>query len=475
MHAQIANARKCNDFQEGIDEVRVRLVPLVGRKVTMDSEAFNGWYGGPRRCTGVIVAVRYDGPYVASVQFEGEGISSVTSASFMLASTEWQWDQINTRDDAQLPPAGAKHVASMQRATRLVSETLTRLTDKQKAQLSKLYFIGLDGNGEDRRGYELGFAAAGVPVEERPAIITVELDPNVAFANALRFGRKNVRYSAGDVFMRTKRGVVNGIERAITTDDNEVLSKEEKDNCIALYLDYCGSPQKQINYHDVYGRLPQLVACGVTVAKRQGNRDLPCSKRRKLAAPPERSFSRIVEYNHAKVMCDVYAATLEHKCALRKRALSMDMQAQKRSRVAKATECIGKEVHIAPRFWKEGPGCARPRSAFRCCSLLTLCAPVLHNQARFRRRQTRRGEAVLCCEWIIPRRALHPEGRKDERRDLSARRMLRADAGRRRTAHASVASCVSPGHKAQRLTSSTRRNVASFVGPACWRPAHSPR
>ena len=107
-------------------------------------------------------------------------------------------------------------------------------------------------------------------------MITLELNPNVAFANALRFGRKHVRLTSADFRMQVKKNDVCGIERTILLEGHDVLSAEEKDNCVGLYLDYCGSPSKLTAFDELYARLPQLVACAITVAKRQPNHAFAC-------------------------------------------------------------------------------------------------------------------------------------------------------------------------------------------------------
>lgn len=54
------------------------------------------------------------------------------------------------------------------------------------------YFFILDGNGENRRAIENALDDLEISVSDRPTVITLELSPNVAFANALRFGREHV-------------------------------------------------------------------------------------------------------------------------------------------------------------------------------------------------------------------------------------------------------------------------------------------
>ena len=104
-----------------------------------------------------------------------------------------------------------------------------------------------------------------------------------------------------------RKGGLCGIERAILLNGHRVLSEEEKLNCIGLYLDYCGSPSKLTNFDKVYAALPKLVACAVTIAKRQPNHVFTCSKRRRLAAPSLDQFELLHTFDHDKVFCDMYA------------------------------------------------------------------------------------------------------------------------------------------------------------------------
>ena len=48
---------------------------------------------------GVIKNVSHEGVYVAEVQFGEDFITYVTSASFMLGTTEWVWEQTCVNDD----------------------------------------------------------------------------------------------------------------------------------------------------------------------------------------------------------------------------------------------------------------------------------------------------------------------------------------------------------------------------------------
>ena len=369
-----------NDFQHGTESVRSYMPNLIGCNIETEvADAFTGNWDCPQRVTGTIVSVFHDGPYVAGVQFEGdECVTMVTCATFMLQTTKWLWDQPRKRDDSVALPSGKKHDSSMERAARIVQELVSRIG---RGMAGKKMFI-LDGNGENRRAIELAFDEMDIPLEDRPDVITVEFNPNVAFANALRFGRHHVRFSAGDFRMQVKKGHVCGIERSILLDSG-ILSSEEKESCVALYLDYCGSPQKNVDFKALYAELPSLAIIGVTVAKRQPNKEMPCALRRHMAAPDENQFQLIHTYNHAKVMCDLYALPLDRESHKKRIACMMEEDARKQEAMkckrqkllierqankisAKelsitqaeiAKKCIGKEVHIPVSYWEGGdPG-----------------------------------------------------------------------------------------------------------------------
>lgn len=369
-----------NVFQDGISDVRAYMPKLLGcRLETEPGDAFTGYWDCEQRVVGTIVSVLHDGPYVAGVQFEGdECVTRVTCATFMLQTTKWLWDHPLKRDDSVALPSGKKHDCAMERAVRLARELVARVGRKMHGK--KIFF--LDGKGYNRRAIELTFDEMDIPLEDRPDLINVELNPNVAFANALRFGRHHVRFSAGDFRMQVKKGHVCGIERAILLDSG-ILSSDEKANCVALYLDYCGSPQKNIDFRALYAELPKCAIIGLTVAKRQPNPEMPCPFRRRMAAPAENQFQLLHTYDHAKVMCDLYALPLDqesHKkriaCTMSEETSKHEVMQRKRQKLMlerqanaistkelctiqaeAAKQCIGKEVHIPISFWKGGdPG-----------------------------------------------------------------------------------------------------------------------
>ena len=91
---------KLNDFQHGIEEVRDRVASLIGERLTGDKDdMFTGCWAGPQQVSGVIKYVLNDSCFVAGVQFDGEDVSKLTAASFMLNTTKWEWKHPSVRDD----------------------------------------------------------------------------------------------------------------------------------------------------------------------------------------------------------------------------------------------------------------------------------------------------------------------------------------------------------------------------------------
>jgi hypothetical protein len=145
-------APKTNDFQHGIEEVRDRVASLIGERLTGDKDdMFTGHWAGPQRVSGVIKYVLNDDYFVAGVQFDGEGVSKLTSASFMLSTTTWNWNHAVVRDDDVAIPNGIKHGRSMDRAYSLMIKIATRVGP---CNLKGKYIFILDGNGENRRAME---------------------------------------------------------------------------------------------------------------------------------------------------------------------------------------------------------------------------------------------------------------------------------------------------------------------------------
>ena len=346
---------RTNDFQQGIDELREEMQSRIGETVVMDKDdAFvappgGAEWGGPQRVTGIITEVLHHGHFICAARFGDEPRATpLTASSFLLDTTTWGWKTQTLRDDGRAVAVGAKHERSVERARFVMSEAIARIPPRD---LRKAIAVTLDGNGENRRGFELALDEAGVPLAERPQVITVEMNPVVAFNQALRFGPDNVRYSRGDWRRRRKRGVPEGIERLLTEESGALFTSDEKERVRILYLDYCGSPATDFKYEELYTRLQNLVVCGITVARRQPNPKLPCMTRMRAAAPSGMALAK--RFEHTKVVCDVYVAPAAKRAA--KRA-AKPTKPTKLIAKRDAARLLGTEVRIPLTKWVGGVG-----------------------------------------------------------------------------------------------------------------------
>lgn len=328
-----------NGFQHGIDRLRERISKLKGCDLIMDKhDGFvappgNADWGGDQRVKGTIIDVCYDGHFICTAKFGDEDPAPLTAASFLLATTEWCWEADYPRDDDEPVPTSTKHLRSMERA-RYLMRRLIQKVDRQ--ELKEAIVLGLDGNGENRRAYEEALDEAGVPREERPLVVTIELNPVVCLNQALRFGRERVRFSRADWRVRHQTKALEGIERCIIGGSDALLSTEEKRRVALLYMDYCGSPERTLN-DDLYASLRRLAICAITIARRQPNKTRTCMMRMQAAAPT--AMQLVKSYTHARVVCHVFEAgtTTMKKTTIGKRHNASDL--------------LGKRVMIPASKW----------------------------------------------------------------------------------------------------------------------------
>lgn len=354
-----------NDFQEDITKLRCRMQALVGEEIVMDKHdgfvapSGNADWGGEQRVRGKIVEVLHHGHFIAAAKFGNEEPTPLTASSFLLLTTEWCWTQDYPRDDDEPVPEGQKHARAMERARFLMNQ----LIDEVGKDLKTAVVLGLDGRGNDRRAYEQALDAAGVAHDQRPLVVTVEMNPVVALNQALRFGRHRVRYSRADWRRRHKANHVEGIERLLLEESGSLLSEDEKARVAMLYLDFCGSPDPKLDYGQVYARLPNLAVCGLTVARRQPNSKLPCLARLQAAAPKHMRLVRA--YTHARVVCHVFAAIRPKPVARPRparpkpagRVTGPKLTIEKRSLAAAAAAAlVGTKLKIPVGFWTSGLG-----------------------------------------------------------------------------------------------------------------------
>lgn len=272
---------KSNDFQLGIDVVRIAMDRQRGVHIRVPLSAFSGhWPGCPDMCHGVIVKPLHRGKFVAEALFDGDAKPTpITSSMLMLHETRAWWRKPRV-DAKQLLMAKCathvKHTNAYQRTVAMCDVLLELPNELGCIGLSeRKTILTLDGMGTNRVAIDDAMEARGVPVKARPDIITLEMDADVAAAQriALGFG-DDVRFTKGDPLASPRSLVGSGLEHVVVT-RNRLLSEEAKRSVAWLNLDYCGGPPKNHNVascaafmHKVLANLPGLSMVTITMAKR---------------------------------------------------------------------------------------------------------------------------------------------------------------------------------------------------------------
>lgn len=348
----------CNAFQEDLVALRGRVAErYVGSEIRMDKDA---GFNAPRQsncewrcdqtCVGTIVYAFppwHRSPFVCAALFRGERIPTPLTASSLLLSDTWVehlHGREHPRDDAQPVPEGCKHLRSVERARTVMRLLIQQVGDLE--DLEDLIVGGLDGNGENRRGYELELEAHGVPVAKRPKVITFEADATVALNQADRFGADRVRYTQSDWRQRRRQNILEGIEMAILN-ETKILTSDEKRRLSSLYLDFCGSPNLKVDYQDVYRRLPNLRVLAITCAKRQPNRKFNCEQRLRHAEPEDMELAQ--SFTQGGVVCKVFVKSAAKAGAAKKSAAKAIAKARDR---VMASALRGTVVHIPRSEWR---------------------------------------------------------------------------------------------------------------------------
>lgn len=272
---------KANDFQLGIDAVRIAMDRQRGVRIRVPLSAFAGhWPGFPDLCHGVIVKPLHQGKFVAEALFDGDADPTpITSSMLMLHETCASWRKPRV-DAKQLLTAKCaahvKHTNAYQRAVAMC-ETLLELPEELESISlpERKIILTLDGMGTNRIAIEDVMNARGVPATARPDIVTLEMDADVAAAQriALGFG-DDVRFTKGDPLASHKSLFGGGIEHVVTS-RNSLLSEDAKRDVVWLNLDYCGGPPKNHRVSScaafmqkMLAHLPGLNMVTVTMAKR---------------------------------------------------------------------------------------------------------------------------------------------------------------------------------------------------------------
>lgn len=298
-----------NQFQHGLNFVKICMAEQVGVEVTL-----SGWYhpSGPReepfRATIQELDANTPNKCVAKVlTFDGE-IAYLISDQLVFSDTKVTWKQLSES-------ARKEHIKDYKgksASTDRMDHFAEALRDHYHVNSSHI-ILSLDGDGSNRETVLSYF-----PQEDtRPRFLTFEIEPDVALAQQLLYGQKDVIYTGaqrGAVY--DSLGSTPGIEDLIiyrksqSGRENTLFTKQDCENVVALNLDYCGGPKAGLNFEKaqqdlskIYARLPHLMVLSITMSKRQ--RPNIMNDFEKYAQTPY-GFRKIKTFNSGKVVCCLY-------------------------------------------------------------------------------------------------------------------------------------------------------------------------
>jgi len=197
----------------------------------------------------------------------------------------------------------------MHRAKRVVEALVAQRGDISANDV----ILTLDGNCENR----IAMQSVLSELDEcrRPRIVTVEMSPEVAFAQRMMSGGSDVIYTGSDPRFRFNE-LVGGrtstpkLEHLLVKPNN-LLSSETKRSVVAAYFDYCGGPVAnqtpdicRRNMCNVVAQLPRLEVLAVTISKRK-HADLLENFDRYVTPPDDFVLTDTFTAN-SRVVCNLY-------------------------------------------------------------------------------------------------------------------------------------------------------------------------
>lgn len=364
-----------NDFQLGFDFARDIIndsqvgVNLILR--TKDIDGFDGWQDFDPNFAATIVTSNYDKRFVATaVETDGTEIT-LTPTILMLSTTYVKWNPLPAKFYAQWKSTLdiAKHQNSMTRATfiaRLALEFGTSADD---------YHLTLDGNGTNRMAMRSVYAH--LSLDECPRILTLEMNPVVAFSQKLMFGDEIMFTGANPEF--TTKDLIEGrfsshpkIEHLILK-DNPLLTESVKKQVKVLYLDYCGgpianqTPEKCSTYMlDIINKLPALEIFAVTISRRR-HPNLDDDFATYVPVPHGFCLAKTFTDNRL-VVCNVYTVLRAEECTsddpkthvpVKRSYLCGICQQPKKGHVCKGFQTISKRPYMCSK-------CGKPKKGHIC-------------------------------------------------------------------------------------------------------------
>jgi len=327
----ISFARKAMEYQIGV-ELHVPVCALKNGaqwRHLVEGETFRARVLGPS----------YEKNYVLEAVDEFGYMVDLTSAALMHRDTIVCWRPV---------PALVESVKTVfdRDENRVAQERAAQLFDMcadyefASSRCADDLVLMLDGNGTNRRAMER--ASMRYPPHERPTLVTVEMDADVALAQHIMLG--NVFFTGADPSFQS-RGLLGGhtpgvkVEHIIEKATSCIVSSASTPSSlrtslvVGAYFDYCGGPVGNMHKDAcrdnfkmrVLPRLPRMRAFAVTMSKRQ-HPNLSDEWERYIETP--------------------YGYTLEATCA---------DNAKVECRMYRRDRGVARRLAVPGRWWKDCP------------------------------------------------------------------------------------------------------------------------
>ena len=173
--------------------------------------------------------------------------------------------------------------------------------------------LTLDGNGENRLGFEARLKEMGIDEAQWPTIITIEVDPKVALAQRLIFGDVVVYTGSDSAFVGPRFCKGKTLMEDMIAGNNRILKDDMKARVKAVYFDYCGGPPGNANPHKcrqnfatkIFPMIRNIKVFGLTMSRRQHFK-LETTFEQYIAVPF--NFAAVETFlDNKHVVCKMYA------------------------------------------------------------------------------------------------------------------------------------------------------------------------
>lgn len=274
----VSKPRAGNQFQLDIGFLRGAMEYQRGVAVRLSYEAINGWWesgGGATHFGARLTGPMYRGKFVANAVCDDGASISLTASVLLRVDTEVAWRPV----PFLLPPADRHGANSRARALAFADECAKRALPPGSTVLT------FDGNGDN---------LTTIPTRLPNKVLVCEMDPVVALAEQLAFGKDKVLFTGADARFAAPS---TKLEHLLLRDSKLLRGVRVG----AVYFDYCGGPAGDLR--NVVDKLPDAEVVGVTIAKRQHPGLLA---RFADYSPTPRGFRVARVFDHPKVVCTIY-------------------------------------------------------------------------------------------------------------------------------------------------------------------------